>query len=122
MSASSHKKTFRIYLLISAFLALFSAIYLHFSHGVSSPFMQFLCLIPLLLGALPALLLYRLGYTLRPSVLVFYRCAVFTLTVGSAVRGVMDIYGTTSALLSIYPALALLLFCLSALAFIRCAA
>lgn len=122
MSASSHKKAFKIYLLICAFLAMFSTVYLHFSHGVTSPFMQFLCLIPLILGALPAFILHRLHCAPRPLPLVFYRCAVLTLTIGSAVRGIMDIYGTTSALLSLYPALALLLFCLSALACIRRAA
>ena len=122
MFASSHKKAFWIYLLICVFLAVFSTVYLHFSHGVVSPFMQFLCLIPLLLGALPALVLHRLRCTPRPSALVFYRCAVFTLTVGSAVRGIMDIYGTTSALLSVYPVLTILLFCLSGLTFTRRAA
>ena len=49
----------RLYVLAAVNVAVFSAIYEHFSFGVYSPFMIFAFAVPLLMGALPFLLLDR---------------------------------------------------------------
>lgn len=122
MSASSRKKPIFIYLLLSLLCAVFSQVYLYFSHGVTSPYMQFLCLIPFFLGFVPALALYFSRFTPGALSLVFYRCAVATLTLGSLTRGILDIYGTTSRLLSVYPVLSVILLCLTGVTCTRRAA
>ncbi len=122
MSALFRKKPVIVYLFISLFCLIFSIVYLRFSHGVTSPYMQFLCLIPFLLGLLPALILSLSGCRLNALSLVFYRCAVATLTLGSLVRGILDIYGTASGYLSVYPVLSVLLFSLAGLSAARRAA
>ena len=111
-----------VYLFLTVFCLIFSQIYLHFSHGVTSPFMQFLCLIPFFLGFVPALCLRFIRFDISAFARVTYRCAVATLTIGSLVRGILDIYGTTSDYLKVYPVLAVLLFSLTGLTFTRRAA
>ncbi len=96
----------RLYVLAAVNVAVFSAIYEHFSFGVYSPFMIFAFAVPLLMGALPFLLLGRAlkkaGSTVPALVCKFWHAAVATLTVGFLFRGVLDIYGTSSPLASVY--------------------
>ena len=96
----------RLYVLAAVNAAVFSAIYEHFSFGVYSPFMIFAFAVPLLMGALPFLLLDRAlkktGSTVPALVCKFWHAAVATLTVGFLFRGVLDIYGTSSPLASVY--------------------
>lgn len=102
-----HGRAARRYLAASAFCALFAFVYAQFSHGVSSPFMTFLFVIPLLGGALPALIARIAG--IRPAPLRARQAgalAIACLTLGSCLRGVFDIAGTSSALLWAYPAAA----------------
>ena len=93
----------------SLFLALFGAIYEHFSHQVYSYFMLYAFALPLALGALPWALALRYGKRVRAGVPALWDAAVLTLTVGSVLRGVLDIYGTTSRLLIAYPVAAAVL-------------
>lgn len=92
-----------IYLSITAFCGLFSAVYEHFSHGVDSDFMIRLFAIPLLGGVLPFLLirLFSLPFPNRLS-LNAYNSAVATLAVGCCMQGVFEIYGTVSSLIPYY--------------------
>lgn len=85
------------YVAAAAAVAVFAWVYLRYSHGVSSPFMAWAFLIPLLAGALPRLLV--------PAVASgrYLRAAVATLTVGSLVQGALEIYGTASAWVVVYP-------------------
>jgi len=85
------------------FCGIFSAVYEHFSHGVYSPFMVWLFLFPLLGGALPYLCIFAAGARL-PGALPrdMWDSGVATLTVGSALTGVFEIYGTTAPLVGIY--------------------
>ena len=93
------KRWTKKYLYFSIFLIGFSIIYECFSHGVYSNYMIFAFLIPLVLG-----------YILLPIVLnrahwasVFcYHASIMTLTIGSVVKGVLDIYGTTNSLVIVY--------------------
>lgn len=87
----------------AAVCAVFGLIYEHFSFGVWSHFMGFAFLIPLLLGALPALLMRK---ERSPVTAQLYGGFVLTLTLGSLVKGALDIYGTTNGKLIAYPILA----------------
>ena len=96
----------RLYVLAAVNAAVFSAIYEHFSFGVYSPFMIFAFAVPLLMGSLVFLLLgkalKKTGTSVPALVCKFWHAAVATLTVGFLFRGVLDIYGTSSPLASVY--------------------
>ena len=100
--STSVKRAVR-YALAAAVCAVFGLIYEHFSFGVWSHFMGFAFLIPLLLGALPALLMRK---ERSPVTAQLYGGFVLTLTLGSLVKGALDIYGTTNGKLIAYPILA----------------
>ena len=87
----------------TAFLALFGGVYEHFSHGVDSGYMMYAFAIPLVLGAAPyALALSRQRYPGR-AFLGVWNAGIAALSVGSVMRGVLDIYGTTNGLIVVYP-------------------
>ena len=87
----------------SVFFALFGAIYEHFSHQVYSYYMIYAFALPLTLGALLWALALGRGWRIPEEVPGLWNAAVLTLTVGSVLRGVLDIYGTTNHLLFVYP-------------------
>lgn len=97
-------KTAYIYLLLSLFCVLFGAVYELFSHEVYSFFMLYAFVFPLAGGTLPFLTLYLTKAKKHPGVVArnLHHSAVATLTTGSIVKGVLDIYGTTNALTSYY--------------------
>ncbi len=87
----------------TAFLALFGAVYEHFSHGVYSCFMLYAFAVPLAAGvALYAVLLYLRRFPNR-TFLSLWNAGIACLSVGSVFRGVLEIYGTTNALTVVYP-------------------
>ena len=98
------------YLLFSIFAAFFGAVYELFSHSVYSYFMLYAFAFPLVGGTLPYFLLAMYGGSTRfskiklPTALSrgFYHCGIVTLTVGSIICGVLEIYGTTSYLSKYY--------------------
>lgn len=119
-------KTALIYLIASIVCAVFGAIYEIFSHGVYSGYMIYAFAFPLLCGTLPFLLL---NYCSAPkeessrngrmpkengirsflqsrypgkAARNLYHSAVITFTIGSFMTGILEIYGTTNQLLSIY--------------------
>lgn len=97
-------RTAFIYTLISLFCALFGAVYERFGHEVYSYFMIYAFAIPLVFGAAVYLVIaisHMLGY---PTTLSrnLYHSGVATLTVGSIVKGVFEIYGTTDGYAVIY--------------------
>ena len=85
------------------FCALFGAVYEGFSHGVWSYPMVYAFAFPLVLGVLPLLLL---GFFRAPNPKAaarnLYHAGIATLTVGSIVTGVLEIYGTTNPLTLVY--------------------
>lgn len=83
---------------VSIFLFLFGIIYEKFSHEVYSWYMMGAFLISLAGGACPSILFGEKLYEKR----TMYRCGLATLTVGSIMKGVLDIYGTTNQLLNLY--------------------
>lgn len=97
-------KTAFIYLLIAVFCALFGGVYERFSHGVYSYDMLYAFAYPLVGGAVPFLALGLLGRWPGSLARILYHCGIATLTVGSIIRGVLEIYGTTNALTVWYAA------------------
>ena len=98
------RRTALIFLCISLFCGLFSAVYEYFSHGVYSNYMVYLFLFPFAGGVLPYAVL---GFAPRmpcPSKAAsrLYNLGVATLAAGSCVKGVLDIYGTTSLYMPVY--------------------
>lgn len=104
---TSDKKTLRhsaiIYVSVAAFCVLFSTVYEHFSHGVYSNFMVLLFLFPLV-AAIPPFVLPFFKFLPSPTKTVrnMWALGTATLTVGSCLKGVFDIYGTTSSFVGIY--------------------
>lgn len=122
-SATNSKKSARIalcYLIVAIFCAIFSTVYEYCSHNVYSPFMVFAFAFPLILGGLPFFILKLLKTENYPSLWVknLLHSGVATLTVGSIVRGVLDIYGTTNPLSKYYWPLGIGLYLLAVIIWI----
>ncbi|MBP3893622.1 MAG: hypothetical protein J6D34_06210 [Atopobiaceae bacterium] len=86
--------------------------YEYFSHEVWSLWMMGLSLWPLLLGVVPALACGALRAHVCRVARDLWSCGVATLTVGSCLRGVLEIYGTTSMLVEPYMPVGLALLAL----------
>lgn len=96
-------KTGFVYLFISMFCILFGAVYEYFSHEVYSYFMLYAFVFPLVGGAL---LFFGMAYCRVPmpnrGSCNLYHSGIAALTTGSLFEGVLEIYGTTNRLISIY--------------------
>ena len=92
-------KTIRIYGLTTLFCIAFAYVYSLFSHGVSSPFMSYAFAFSLVLGVVGFAVFGRLALD-NPAAFRLYNAGVATLTVGSILRGIIDIAGADT----IYPA------------------
>ncbi len=109
------------YLLASIAVAAAAAVYGLFSHGVYSYYMTYAFMIPLLGGALPHLTAAmkkaddagngeeQTGESNMLATKDAQLAFVATLTAGSLLKGVLDIYGTTNRLLIAYPVMAVLI-------------
>lgn len=93
-----------VYLIVTIFCALFGAIYELFSHEVYSYYMIYAFAYPLIMGVLPYLMFYKCENIRMPGRVEenLYNAGVGTFTVGSIVKGVLMIYGTTNDLSEIY--------------------
>ena len=115
-------KTGMKYFAASMVIAVAAAVYGLFSHGVYSYYMTYAFMIPLLAGALPHLLTALKGSdqkTMLTGLNDIQLAFVATLTAGSLLKGVLDIYGTTNRLLIAYPVLAALILAIVIAAKIR---
>ena len=100
---SAKQKLILIDLIATLFCALFGAVYEAFGHGVYSYGMLYAFAFPLALGVLPLYLIDVLhapypNKTLRSV----WHAGIASLTVGSIVTGVLEIYGTTNPLTLVY--------------------
>ena len=97
-------KTAFIYLLIAIFCALFGGVYECFSHGVYSFYMIYAFAFPLAGGTLLFLVIFLFKVKTYPCTVArnLYHSGVATVTVGSILKGVLDIYGTTNSLMVFY--------------------
>ena len=92
------------YLFLTLITALFGAVYELFGHGVYSFYMIYAFAVPLA-GGVPPFLLAAAGRIRKcpgPLSRHFYRAGIVTLTLGCILQGVLEIYGTTNALIRIY--------------------
>ncbi|MGN0307970.1 MAG: hypothetical protein ACI4DN_07120 [Lachnospiraceae bacterium] len=112
-------KTAYVYLLVALFCALFGAVYEFFSHGVYSFYMLYAFLFPLVGGTLPFLSAFLIKTGNYPGVLSqnLYHSGIATITVGSLIRGVLEIYGTTNSLLCLYGYVGIILLLLGIIAY-----
>ena len=90
------------YGLLSGLCAVFALIYELLSHGVMSWCMALLPLWPLLGGVFPFLLLARLRIPTAQLTRCLWHAGLLTLTVGSLMTGVFEIYGSMSSLVRVY--------------------
>ena len=101
------KKVFG-YAMYTTAVALFGAVYECFSFGVYSYYMLYGFLFPLILGIFPWLLIAMdvkcrgMSYFPGQKTAALWGAGITTLTVGSVLHGVLDIYGTTSTLTKYY--------------------
>lgn len=97
-------KTSFIYLLISLLCILFGAVYEKYSHEVYSFYMIYAFVFPLVGGTLFFHILgfVNCGKYPRTFIRNLYHSGIATLTVGSFLQGVLDIYGTTNVLINYY--------------------
>lgn len=100
----SRFKTFFVYLLVSVLVVLFSFIYELFSHQVYSCFMIYAFVFPLIGGAIPFLVIELFPTAIYPKAVSrnLYHSGIATLTMGSLMQGVLEIYGTTNSLMVVY--------------------
>lgn len=92
------------YFIISMFCALFGGVYEIFSHNVLSFGMIYAFAFPLTLGALPFFILGLKKSSFYPCITShrLYAFGIATLTVGSVLYGVLEIYGTANKLSMLY--------------------
>lgn len=108
----------KIYYIIAILSCIiFSSIYEYFSHGVISYYMIFAFIIPLVLGVCSLIIL---KIKKMPSIIEnkLYNCGIVTLTVGSIIQGVLEIYGTTNMKVYIYLVIGICLILTSVLIYI----
>lgn len=91
------------YLCIALICALFGAIYEVFSYGVYSFFMIYAFAFPLIGGSLYFFALDLFGKRVPGRLsLNLYNSGIATLTIGCILEGILEIYGTTNSLTSVY--------------------
>ena len=135
MMSTDLLKSGTAYLIASILVAAAGWLYELFSHGVYSNYMIYAFMVPLACGALPDILAATRGcrskkrsssareahatHDAAPCAAPALRlAAVVTLTAGSFIKGILDIYGTTNRLLAVYPIIGLALAIAALIAFI----
>ena len=110
-----------VYTAVAAFCIFFNYVYSLYGHGVSSDFMTYMFLFPLLGGSLVFGMCYLLKNRVKaPSRLSFnlYNSGIACLTVGSCLKGVMEIAGYGSDYIKVYFAMGLFFVFFGLLAYI----
>ncbi len=122
-TSENNTKTSLFYGIMTVFTALLGFIYELFSHQVYSNYMIYAFAIPLMAGLLPSLLIsagIRLPFSscleLGSISGQLYSGAIMIMTMGSIIKGVLDIYGTTNSKIIIYPVLGMIMILISIIA------
>ncbi len=82
------------YLVAAIVCAVFATVYEIFARGVISFWMIGMPLFPLVLGVLPSFVLHKKGVQAPDWAVQTWNCGVITLTVGSLLNGIFEIFGT----------------------------
>ena len=103
-NTAEYLKRAKIYLILAIVCCLIGAVYEHFSFGVYSYFMLYAFAVPMVCGVLPVLFL---ASSRQPSEiprwsLKLWDAGIAVWTVGAFFRGILEIYGTASALTKWY--------------------
>lgn len=96
-------KTIFVYEFTTVFCAVFSVIYSKFSHKVTSNYMTYMFLYPLIggIGLFSLLKLLKLPIPKR-MIYNIYNSGIATLTLGSCIQGIFEIAGTSSKYQAVY--------------------
>lgn len=117
LDINTTKRQIKKYFIISIFVLIFGFIYEQFSHHVYSKYMMYAYLFPFLMGTF----IYGIIYKTKVNDLLsmvgmnLYNASILTLTLGSIMEGVLEIYGTTNRLVSYYLIIGVVLLVLSLL-------
>lgn len=103
MSILAIKKKIKKYIILSIIIFIFSLIYEFFSHGVYSNYMLLAFLFSLLGGAV----IYSIIFLNNKNIISekgmnIYDMSLITIMIGSIIKGVLEIYGTTNSLIIVY--------------------
>jgi len=99
MERANFRKTRIIrYIIVAVVSIIVTLIYGYFGHGVRSNYMDFMFLIPLVLGTFITLI-NRKEDKLAADI---FACSIITMVLGCFTKGVLDIAGATSNLIIIY--------------------
>jgi hypothetical protein len=95
------KTTVKIYIFTTLFCIAFNYIYSLFGHGVSSPFMSYAFVFSLVLGVVG---FEMIGWQNLENRIAFnlLNAGIATLTVGSILRGIIDIAGADTTEYPVY--------------------
>ena len=115
LDIKKEKKRFIIYIL---FCILFSFIYEQFSHGVISYYMILSFLFPFI-GLLEIFVIMNQKLAIKILSHNLFKASILTFTLGSILKGVLDIYGTTNRFIIVYLLLGLILFLLSIITYLK---
>ena len=104
LDTNNLKKQVIKYFGYSIFFLIFGLIYEYFSHNVYSNYMIYAFLIPAVLGCVVYGILYLLNLKTVPNIYAskIYNSAILTFTLGSIMKGVLEIFGTTNNLINVY--------------------
>ncbi len=108
------QKRVKPYIGITLLCALFSYVYSLFSHGVTSPYMSYMFLFPLIFGVAVGILcmLFKKSVSQYFFATHFYHTGVAALILSSMIRGIFEIAGTASVYQSILMVIGILaMFC-----------
>lgn len=116
------KRSIIAYFFITIFLIVFDRIYAIFSHGVSSLSMNLMFLYPLI-GGMGVYILFK--YLCNEKEIKFrfifnvYNTGIAILTIGSLLKGIMDIAGTSSQYIVYYRIIGIIFIIVSIIVFFR---
>ncbi len=106
------KKQIKNYTIFTIYVLSLGIIYELFSHKVYSPYMYLAFTIPLF-ALVITLIINKLKIQINNYSNKFFNYSIITLTVGSLVKGALDIYGTTNKLVYLYLIISIIFFFIS---------
>lgn len=105
-----YKKYVVIYTVFTIFLALFGLIYSIFDRGITSFYMKYNFIYCLIFGVIVYCLLYKFVKFYNSKINKLYNLSIFTVSIGSILKGIFDISGIDSRYPKYYFLVALTLF------------
>lgn len=114
-----NNKTLKIYAVVTLFCIFFNFVYSKFSHEVSSNYMTYMFLYPLIGGVLIKIILIITNAKESIQASNFYDCGLATLLVWSCLKGIFEIAGASSSYESIFFIAGLILIIIGIILFVK---